>query len=54
MATQRTDEGLEMCALGWSRKTGKKRRIHLGLAGHLWGSLKNPGIGEKNQHANMG
>lgn len=55
VATQRTNEGQEMCALGWSRKAeGEERRIHLGRASHLWGSLKNPGIGDKTKHADVG
>lgn len=41
VATHRTGEGLEIRALGWPRSTeGQKMRIHLGLAGHLWESLK--------------
>lgn len=46
----RTGEGLETCALGWPRSTeGHKRRTHLGLAGHLWESLKKPVTGDKKQ-----
>lgn len=42
MATHRTGEELETYALGWSGSTdGQKWRIRLGLAGHLWESLKN-------------